>query len=239
VSGELLRKRPEAIRGMFARVAERYDLLNHLLSGGLDLWWRRVVARRVEASKPKLVLDACTGTGDLAFALSSFATIVGSDFCLPMLVAAARKVEANTKEIRPFGADSLQLPLRQGTVDVVTVAFGVRNFEDLDAGLAELVRVLRPRGRLLVLEFSLPKGLAAPLLNFWSRRILPRIGRLISKDPEAYTYLPESISRFPEGAEMCERLRAAGLDRVSQTPLTSGVATVYEGIKLDREDQRG
>jgi demethylmenaquinone methyltransferase/2-methoxy-6-polyprenyl-1,4-benzoquinol methylase len=230
VRRELLNKRSAEIQGMFGRIAHRYDLLNRLLSLGRDVSWRRVVAQRVAATRPNLVLDVCTGTGDLALAIGD-GLVVGTDFCLPMLDLAKRKIAEKGRRLPLCAADALRLPVADASFDVVTVAFGVRNFSDLGAGLAELARALRPGGVLLVLEFSSPRGAMAPILGWWARNVPPRIGRMLSGDSEAYSYLPASVSTFPDGAEMCRSLTAAGLDQVRARALTGGVVTLYEGVR--------
>ena len=216
---------------MFGRIAHRYDLLNRVLSLGRDVSWRRVVSQRVADEEPRLVLDVCTGTGDLAIALNN-GLVIGSDFCLPMLDRAQRKGAGESVRLPLCAADALHLPYPDACFDAVTVAFGVRNFADLDAGLAEMVRVLRVGGLLVVLEFSRPRGALAPILGWWVRTIPPRVGRLLSGDAEAYAYLPASVQTFPEGREMCERLESAGLVEVSAAALTAGVASVYEGRRV-------
>ena len=228
---ELLTKRGQAIRGMFGRIAHRYDLLNRMLSVGQDVRWRRLVASRVESLAPERLLDVCTGTGDLAVGLGGADRIYGSDFCLPMLDIARRKVGGGRSKPSWFAADALRLPLAEAAIDVVTVAFGVRNFEDLEAGMRELTRVLRPGGRMLVLEFSRPGGFLGPLLRWWVRRIPPLVGRLVSGDAEAYSYLTASVESFPEGEELAAIMRAAGLVDVHFRPLTGGVATLYDGTR--------
>jgi demethylmenaquinone methyltransferase/2-methoxy-6-polyprenyl-1,4-benzoquinol methylase len=230
---QLLRKESSEIRAMFGRIAGRYDLLNRLLSLGRDVAWRRAVARRVAALRPAVVLDICTGTGDLALALGR--PTVGADFCLPMLALARRKAEHRGRALPLCAADALRLPFADTAVDAVTVAFGVRNFEALDAGLRELVRVLRPGGALLVLEFARPRGPLAPALGWWARTVPPRLGRLLSGDREAYSYLPASVSTFPDGTALCRSLEAAGLVEVTARPLTGGVAALYEGRRPLRE----
>jgi demethylmenaquinone methyltransferase/2-methoxy-6-polyprenyl-1,4-benzoquinol methylase len=230
---ELLSKQSSEIRTMFGRIASRYDLLNRVLSLGRDVSWRRTVARRVAALEPRLVLDLCTGTGDLALALGD--GVVGADFCLPMLAHARRKARQGGRVLPLCAADALRLPFADRSFDAVTVAFGVRNFAALDQGLAEMVRVLRPGGTLLVLEFSRPRGIAAPLLGWWARTVPPRIGRWVSGDHEAYSYLPASVSTFPEGAAMTSALETAGLASVSMRPLTSGVVSLYEGRRPREE----
>ena len=237
VREELLSKRAVAIRGMFGRIAHRYDLLNRVLSLGQDVGWRRLVRRRVSALQPERLLDVCTGTGDLALALSGTGVVYASDFCLPMLDRARRKAEERGRELPLVAADALQLPMADETVDLVTVAFGVRNFEDLEGGLRERARVLRPGGRLLVLEFSQPRGPAAPILRAWVRWVPPVVGRLVSGDSEAYSYLTASVGSFPDEDEMSGVLGRAGLNEVRAMALTGGVATLYEGVKTRWEDR--
>jgi len=185
---ELLSKQSSEIQGMFGRIAHRYDLLNRTLSLGQDVRWRRAVARKVAAIEHPRVLDVCTGTGDLALTVGG--EMVGADFCLPMLEKARLKVLRMQRTLPLCAADALHLPFAEATFDVVTVAFGIRNFADLEVGLGELVRVLRPGGVLLVLEFSRPRGPLAPLLGWWVRTVPPRVGRWLSGDAEAYDYLP-------------------------------------------------
>lgn len=228
---ELLEKRGREIRGMFGRIAHRYDLLNRLLSLGQDLRWRRLLLERVAAAGSDRVLDVCTGTGDLALGADAKAAVYGCDFCLPMLARARSKSPDDAGRPRWFAADALHMPVADGTVDVVSVAFGIRNFEDLAAGLSELARVLRPGGRVLVLEFSTPRGGMAPLLRWWVRLVPPLVGRIVSGDAEAYSYLTSSVESFPDGARVCELLEKVGFDDVSATPLTGGVATLYDAIR--------
>jgi demethylmenaquinone methyltransferase/2-methoxy-6-polyprenyl-1,4-benzoquinol methylase len=216
---------------MFGRIAHRYDLLNRVLSLGRDVSWRKMVAQRVAAARPERVLDVCTGTGDLALAIRE-AEVFGTDFSLPMLAMARSKTMSRGRRPVLCAADALRLPLADATVDVVTVAFGVRNFADLEIGLSEMVRVLRPGGTVLVLEFSRPRGPLAPLLAWWARSVPPRIGRWVSGDPEAYSYLPASVNTFPEGGKMCRALEKAGLENVEVQRLTGGVASLYQGKRL-------
>jgi demethylmenaquinone methyltransferase/2-methoxy-6-polyprenyl-1,4-benzoquinol methylase len=227
----LLAKRAADIRGMFDRIAPRYDLLNRMLSMGQDRRWRWRVARRVAGARPKRVLDVCTGTGDLALASSGTASNFGCDFSLPMLVRARAKARAGGRRLALIAADALSLPFRDGSFDVITVAFGIRNFERLDDGLSELLRALRPGGTLLILEFSKPAGPFAPALGWWIRRVPPRVGRLVSGDREAYSYLTESVASFPDGIEMCGILERLGARPLDPRRLTGGVATLYEATK--------
>lgn len=228
---ELLDKRSAEIRGMFGRIAHRYDLLNRVLSLGQDVRWRRLVAREVAERRPERVLDVCAGTGDVALGLASGPTVIGADFSLPMLAHARRKAVEREKTLSLTVADALNLPVADGSVDVVTVAFGVRNFEDLEDGLRELTRVLRPGGALFVLEFSHPKGVLGPFLGWWVRTVPPRIGRIISGDDEAYAYLPASVGAFADAGTMCGILGDLGLEEVEARPLTGGVCTLYRGIR--------
>lgn len=218
---------------MFGRIAHRYDLLNRMLSLGQDQRWRRLVGERVAVLGPARALDVCTGTGDLALGLPAAESVCGSDFCLPMLVQARAKSTAAARRPAWFAADALQLPLRDGSVDVVTVAFGIRNFEDLGGGLGELARVVRPGGRALVLEFSTPRGALGPMLRWWVRRVPPLVGRIVSGDAEAYSYLTRSVETFPDGDGLKTSFREAGFAAVSATPLTGGVATLYDAIRQE------
>ncbi len=226
---ELITRQSSEIRGMFGRISHRYDLLNRLLSLGRDRAWRVRLARRIADGGGGRVLDVCTGTGDVALTLDGACEVLGTDFCLPMLRIAHLKAESAGRRLPLFAADALQLPLADGLFDAVTVAFGVRNFERLAAGLAELVRVLRPGGMLAVLEFSRPRGPLGPLLGWWAREVPPRLGRLLSGDDEAYSYLPASVDSFPDTGEMCRCLAGAGLIGVRAQRLTGGVATLYDG----------
>jgi len=217
---------------MFGRIAHRYDLLNRVLSVGQDVAWRRKVARRLGVDRAGVVLDVCTGTGDLALEMRrSVCSTLGTDFCLPMLARARRKARRRGAHLPLFAADALRLPLTDCSVDAVVVGFGVRNFENLDRGLDELIRVLRPGGRLLILEFSRPRGVLAPFLGWWARTVPPRVGRWVSGDDRAYAYLPASVDAFPDAADMCRRLRDHGLAAVTATGLTTGVASLYEGTR--------
>jgi demethylmenaquinone methyltransferase/2-methoxy-6-polyprenyl-1,4-benzoquinol methylase len=225
---ELLSKRAGEIRGMFGRIAHRYDLLNRLLSLGQDLRWRRLVAERVAAVDPRLVLDVCTGTGDLALGYRPAECIAGCDFCLPMLARARAKADGTATDPCWFAADALRLPLADSSVDVVSVAFGIRNFEDLASGLGELARVLRPGGRALVLEFATPRGALGPLLRWWVRWVPPLVGRVVSGDDEAYRYLTLSVESFPEPAQIRAVMERVGFGEVGVTSLTGGVAVLYE-----------
>ena len=219
------------VRGMFARVARRYDLANHLLSFNIDRLWRARTVRRVRPilERPGArVLDICCGTGDLTLALARECRtpVFGSDFCHPMLVAARRKGAAGL-----FEADALRLPLRDASLDLVTVAFGFRNLANYRAGLAEMRRVLRPNGMAAILEFSEPPNASfAALYHFYSRRILPLIGGALSGSRDAYTYLPESVRKFPPAEELAEEMRRAGFAEVRYERFTGGIVALHLGV---------
>jgi demethylmenaquinone methyltransferase/2-methoxy-6-polyprenyl-1,4-benzoquinol methylase len=219
------------VRGMFGRIAPRYDLANHLLSGNLDRLWRRHTVRRVRhiLERPGArVVDICCGTGDLALALQrkSAGPVLASDFCHPMLVAARRKIPGGVL----FESDALQLPVRDASLDLITVAFGFRNLANYEAGLREMRRALRPGGTAAILEFSQPRNaLFAAVYHFYSRRILPLIGGMITGAGDAYRYLPESIQKFPDAPELAAQMRRAGFDEVSFERLTGGSVALHIG----------
>ena len=210
---------------MFGRIARRYDLANHVLSGGVDFLWRRRVAKVIENWRPKRVLDLATGSGDLALALQRRlpeATIVAADFSPEMLEVARRKGVRET-----ILADALQLPFEAASFDCVTVAFGLRNMADWGAALREMSRVLRPGGHLLVLDFSLPVGALRPAYRFYLHRCLPLLASLVTGQKAAYDYLGGSIEKFPSGGEMVELIEKSGFTNATAEPLTGGIATIY------------
>lgn len=223
------------VRGMFARVAPRYDLANHLLSFNIDRYWRGHTVRRVReilANPAARVLDVCCGTGDLVLALEQArrAPVLGSDFCHPMLVAARRKIQGGGKRSPVFESDALHLPLAGASLDLITVAFGFRNLANYEAGLREMRRVLKPGGTAAILEFSQPPNAAfAALYNFYSRRILPVIGGMISGNRDAYTYLPESVRKFPNARDLADAMRRAGFAEVTYEFLTGGIVALHRG----------
>jgi demethylmenaquinone methyltransferase/2-methoxy-6-polyprenyl-1,4-benzoquinol methylase len=224
-----------AVREMFTAIAPRYDLLNHLLSANIDkLWWRRTARNFAPIlSRPNArVLDLCCGTGDMAFALQrqgSKSRITGADFSHAMLKLASAKSGDNSA-LKWIEADALQLPFPDQSFDLVTSAFGFRNLADYDAGLREILRVLKPEGEFGILEFSEPKGILGKLYKFYFRRVLPRIGRLISRT-NAYSYLPASVGRFPTPPELLARMHAVGFRNVSWSPYTFGIAGLFRGMR--------
>lgn len=220
------------VREMFATIAGRYDLLNHLLSLNIDKKWRRLVVNRVRAkvlARESLILDVACGTGDLSLMLFEIdgARVVGTDFCRPMLSIAAEKVPA---DVRLIEGDALALPFKDATFDAVTIAFGLRNLAGVESGLKELRRILKPNGWVAVLEFSRPSNaLLRPLFGLYFRKILPLLGGVISGSRGAYSYLPASVSRFPDQQQLGSLMEQAGLDQVSFENLSGGIAALHFG----------
>jgi demethylmenaquinone methyltransferase / 2-methoxy-6-polyprenyl-1,4-benzoquinol methylase len=224
---------------MFGAIAPSYDLLNHLLSLNIDRYWRWRTTRLAPPEGTAPILDLCTGTGDLALAYDRAAagrvTIVGADFCHEMLVRAVGKTHKRHAEerIRYLEADAQRLPFPDNAFQITTVAFGLRNITDTDRGIAEMVRVTRPGGRVAILEFSQPSGsILGWAYKFYFRRILPWIGQIISRSrDDAYHYLPASVLEFPNGEALAVRLRGHGLVDVRWHPFTFGIATLYVSRK--------
>ncbi len=221
---------------MFARIARRYDVANRLLSGGIDLWWRRCLVRKVLKSQPNDILDLATGSGDVAFALSrkalSINTIVGMDFCQPMLDEANAKLEAAGNNAYPHvtfrQGDGMNLPLPDQCFDAVTISFGLRNMADRHRSLCEMRRVLRSGGHLYVLEFSQPDLWFKPFYLFYLRHILPLIAGVVTKDRAAYVYLNESIELFPNRSALSEEIKSAGFSCVQGEGHTFGIVALHE-----------
>lgn len=225
-----------AVREMFTAIAPRYDLLNHLLSANVDkLWWRRTARSfsQILARPDARVLDLCCGTGDMAFALhkvGSAAKIMGADFSHAMLRLAAAKSDGDPS-IRWIEADALRLPFPDRSFDLVTTAFGFRNLADYDAGLREIYRVLKIGGELGILECAKPPGVFGKVFNYYFKSVLPRVGKLISGDKAAYSYLPASVERFPRPPELLARMKQAGFRDASWQSYTFGIAGLYRGKK--------
>lgn len=237
----LLDKRETRIRRMFGNIAPSYDLLNHLLSMNVDRWWRWRTTRLVPPGDGP-ILDVCSGTGDLALAYDRAAdgklSVVGTDFCHEMLCRAVQKTERRgaAERVRYLEADTQQLPFPDSMFQITTVAFGLRNVTDTDRGIAEMVRVTRPGGKVAILEFSRPAGVFGTLYEFYFRQVLPRVGQWISRSKDdAYRYLPASVMEFPNGEALAERLRSHGLTDVTWKPFTFGIATLYVGTKPAQE----
>lgn len=224
------------VAGMFDRIAGQYDFLNHFLSAGIDKKWRRKAINSLRALQPEHILDVATGTGDLALAALELKPkhITGVDISEGMLEIGRKKiVEKNLEHIIDLQyGDSENLPFESNSFDAITCAYGVRNFENLQKGLHEMNRVLRPGGWIAVLEFSHPKKFPIKqFYNFYFRYLLPHLGRVVSKDATAYTYLPESVAAFPEGAEFCSILKQCGFKDIQAQPLTFGITSLYTAKK--------
>jgi demethylmenaquinone methyltransferase/2-methoxy-6-polyprenyl-1,4-benzoquinol methylase len=221
------------VRGMFGRIAPRYDRANHLLSFQIDRLWRARTVRRVHhvLERPGArALDICCGTGDLLISLARYGPMLGSDFCHPMLVGAKKKIRRRRAHAQVFESDALALPLRDASLDLITVAFGFRNLANYEAGLREMRRVLKPGGMAAILEFSQARGgLFGSIYGFYSRRILPALGGAISGSRDAYAYLPESIRKFPTAPELADAMRAAGFTEVRFESLTGGTVALHVG----------
>ncbi|PTX92644.1 bifunctional demethylmenaquinone methyltransferase/2-methoxy-6-polyprenyl-1,4-benzoquinol methylase UbiE [Opitutus sp. ER46] len=226
---------PVAVNSMFGRIAQRYDVANRLLSGGIDIWWRRRLVAAVRRTHPGDVLDLATGSGDVAFALSrglgNSTRILGMDFCQPMLdQAEIKKVAAGPERyanvtFRP--GDGLALPLPDACTDAVTIAFGLRNLADRNKGLHEMRRVLRPGGHLFVLEFSQPYPWFRPFYAFYLRRILPTIAGIVTGDRAAYVYLNDTITQFPDRPALAAEITAAGFPTVTARAMTFGIVALH------------
>ena len=224
---------------MFGSIAGNYDRMNHLLSMNVDRYWRWRTTRLVEPRGTDPILDVCTGTGDLAVAYWKRAggktDVVGADFCHEMLAVGEQKKRRRGIDGRVtfVEADAQQLPFDDDTFQIVSVAFGLRNVADTDRGLREMTRVCRPGGRVAVLEFSLPQRQPVKSLYGWYfRHVLPKVGQWLARnDHAAYNYLPQSVGEFPQGEQLLERMRQAGLRETRHHPLSFGVASLYIGTK--------
>ncbi|MFL6531651.1 MAG: bifunctional demethylmenaquinone methyltransferase/2-methoxy-6-polyprenyl-1,4-benzoquinol methylase UbiE [Chthoniobacterales bacterium] len=223
---------PEAVRSMFDRIASRYDLANHLLSGGVDFVWRWRAAELVRQWQPQSVLDLATGSGDLALAIARKlpnAEITGADFSEQMLAIARSKGVRQT-----VVADALQLPFADQSFDCVTVAFGLRNMADWGAALREMSRLLTPGGHVLVLDFSIPSGAMKPFYRFYLHGCLPVFAGIVTGQKDAYAYLGSSIEKFPSGDAMLQLINTSGFSAARAIPLTRGIATIYTATAARR-----
>ena len=229
------REQAQRVRDMFAAIATRYDLLNHLLSGNVDQRWRRLVVRTVASNlqaTDACILDVACGTGDLSVALAEGlkAQVVGLDFCRPMLDIAAVKSSDRGLTIPFVEGDALKLPFRECSFDAVSIAFGLRNLASFEGGLSELFRILRPGGTVAVLEFSTPRTpILRTLFRVYFTKVLPLLGGLLSGSKSAYEYLPDSVSRFPDQASLAALLQQAGFIEVAFQNLTGGIAALHIG----------
>lgn len=230
---------PVAVNSMFGRIARRYDLANRLLSGGMDIWWRRRLVAAVARGKPGAALDLATGSGDVAFALARrlppSTPITGMDFCQPMLDEA--EIKKNAAGVSRYAnvtfrpGDGLALPLPDQAFDAITISFGLRNLADRPRGLREMHRVLRPGGRLFVLEFSQPQRWFRPFYFFYLRNVLPFIAGAVTGDRAAYVYLNETIEQFPARAALAAEIRSAGFPSVTSLGMTFGIVALHEATK--------
>ena len=222
---------PDAVyvHDAFARIADRYVMTNHVLSCGMDIIWRKIVTSRVRKWKPQRLLDVASGTGDLALEIQDQCPqceVIASDFCAEMLVHATSRGVAKT-----LVADALNLPFSDCEFDVVTVAFCLRNMADYPAALREMLRVLKPGGRIVILDFSLPGGVMRGPYRWYLHNVLPRMAGLLTGQKDAYEYLGGSIEQFPSGKEMTDLLETCGFQKTSASPITLGVVTIYEGTR--------
>lgn len=236
------RAKTDQVRDMFDAIAPAYDTMNRMMTLGIDRRWRHRCVDIVAGGAPRAVLDLATGTGDLAIALATAipgATVTGADLSESMLEIGRKKVAGYGLDDRVglVAADALDLPFDDNSFDAITIAFGVRNFEDLETGYAGMYRALRPGGRLVVLELTPPASpLVRPFYNFYTRCIIPAVGRVMSHDSNAYTYLPRSIAAVPARDDMLAIMRRAGFDDARYKSLTLGVATIYIAVKPPKAD---
>jgi demethylmenaquinone methyltransferase / 2-methoxy-6-polyprenyl-1,4-benzoquinol methylase len=226
----------EQVAEMFNNIASSYDFLNHFFSLGIDIIWRKKAVKMLKKRSPKIILDIATGTGDFAVSLSKLnpESITGVDISVGMMDVGKVKVKKKhlDKLIKFEYGDSENLPFEDNHFDALTVGFGVRNYENLEKGLTDMLRVTKEGGTILILEFSKPKKFPTKqLFQFYFKFIMPIFGKLLSKDNKAYTYLPESVKAFPEGEEFVGILSKLGYKEVQKTPVSGGIATIYTGKK--------
>ena len=229
----------KAVSQMFAGIASRYDAANHLLSGGIDFYWRYTLAKLVKLHDPENIADLATGSGDVAFklrdTLGKGVQIVGLDFCEPMLVKARVKriAKHEYKDIQFTFGDCMNLPLPSASFDAVTISFGLRNFEDRQLGLKEILRILRPGGRLFILEFSQPDKWFRPFYYLYLKHILPRVAAFATGDKHAYDYLAGTIESFPTKDALTQQLSDAGYDSINACGLTFSIVAIHSAKKLE------
>jgi demethylmenaquinone methyltransferase / 2-methoxy-6-polyprenyl-1,4-benzoquinol methylase len=244
VDSQAVDKRGDRVRAMFASIAGRYDLLNHLLSLNIDKSWRTFTIKKLAPTAGQRILDVCTGTGDLALGFAARVPkveVIGLDFCPEMLDVARQKNAKATAKVLQFGdGDATQLPVESNAFDIVTCAFGLRNVSDTERGIDEMIRVAKIGGKVGILEFSKPR---VPILRWcylaYFKYLLPKIGQQVSgNDHGAYEYLPASVLAFPDGPVMVELLTSRGLRDVVAYPLTLGIATLYVGSKSTPKERR-
>jgi demethylmenaquinone methyltransferase/2-methoxy-6-polyprenyl-1,4-benzoquinol methylase len=227
----------EQVAQMFNNISGTYDFLNHFLSLGIDIIWRRKAIKELKTLKPQIILDVATGTGDFAFESISILKpekIIGVDISAGMLAVAEKKIkERGLSDVFSVQlGDSEWLNFEENTFDAITVAFGVRNYQNLEQGLADMLRVLKPNGKIVILEFSKPRIFPIKqLYNFYFKYITPFFGKLFSKDKQAYTYLPESVAAFPDGATFTALMEKVGYQNTKHRSLTFGISAIYTGTK--------
>lgn len=225
------------VHQMFNRISRRYDLLNRILSLGMDLYWRRAAIRELDPQQHLRVLDLACGTGDIAFAAAnaeSQRAVVGVDRAEEMLLLAEQKLKAQDlgRRVSLVLGDGMEIPAADSSIDATTIAFGIRNMPETSVCLLEMRRILKPGGKIIILEFSLPSSrLFRALHLFYLRRIVPVIGRVVSGDSFAYSYLNQTIESYPFGEQFCLLLKSAGFNRIAYRPLSLGIVTIYTGIK--------
>ena len=228
---------PARIRSMFNGIARRYDFLNHFFSFNIDALWRHRTVKAVVSRTPEIILDVAAGTMDLSIAFAGKfpdADVIALDFACEMLKGGLKKLQ--NFRVFPVNGDGLALPLPDNSVDVASIAFGIRNFADMEKGLAEFYRVLKPGGALLILEFTPNRN---PLFNFYSGVIMPFVGKLVSKDPDAYHYLHRSVKAFPNAEELKKRMETAGFSSVHYKKMTMGIAALHVGEKTRLSRRQG
>lgn len=226
----------EEVAEMFNNISKKYDFLNHFFSLGIDKLWRKKAVKELKEIQPQRILDIATGTGDFALALLKLnpKEVVGVDISQGMLDVGIEKMKKKGVDhiVKMKIGDSENLPFDDASFDALTVGFGVRNYENLEQGLTDMLRVLRPGGKAIILEFSKPKAFPMKqMFGFYSKKIIPFIGKNISKDERAYAYLPESVEAFPEGKNFTAILEKVGYTKVDAKPVSGGIATIYSGVK--------